>query len=54
MTALPVMKMSFGGLTYELQSAAFQLGRLKCYGDKEIDVGTSCNALKKKGIMASG
>ena len=34
MTALPVMKLFFGGLNYELQSAAFQLGRLKCYGDK--------------------
>ena len=31
-TALPVMKLSFGGLTYDLESGAFQLGRLKCYG----------------------
>merc|ERR1711971_1107059 len=35
MTALPVMKLFFGGLNYELQSAAYQLGRLKCYGDKD-------------------
>jgi len=54
MTALPIMKLFFGGLTYELQSGAFQLGRLKCYGDKVVDEGVSCAALKKKGEMASG
>jgi len=54
MTALPVMKLFFGGLNYELQSAAYQLGRLKCYGDKDVDIATSCAALKKKGIMTSG
>ena len=31
-TALPVMKLFFGGLNYGLQSGAFQLGRLNCYG----------------------
>ena len=54
MTALPVMKLFFGGLSYELQSAAYQLGRLKCYGDKDVEVATSCAALKKKGVMTSG
>merc|ERR1719341_23125 len=54
MTALPVMKLFFGGLTYELQSAAYQLGRLKCYGDKDVEIATSCAALKKKGVMTSG
>jgi len=54
MTALPVMKLFFGGLNYDLQSAAYQLGRLKCYGDKDVDIATSCAALKKKGIMTSG
>ena len=54
MTALPVMKMNFGGLNYELQSGAFQLGRLKCYGDSEVDSGTSCSALKRKGATTSG
>merc|ERR1711934_1066555 len=54
MTALPVMKLFFGGLNYDLQSAAYQLGRLKCYGDKDVEIGTSCAALKKKGIMTSG
>merc|ERR1719184_186466 len=54
MTALPVIKLFFGGLNYELQSAAYQLGRLKCYGDKEVEIATSCAALKKKGIMTSG
>ena len=41
MTALPVMKLFFGGLTYDLQSAAYQLGRLKCYGDKDVEIATS-------------
>jgi len=54
MTALPVMKLFFGGLNYELQSAAYQLGRLKCYGDKDVEIATSCAALKKKGLMTSG
>ena len=54
MTALPVMKLFFGGLNYELQTAAHQLGRLKCYGDKDVDIATSCAALKKKGVMTSG
>jgi len=54
MTALPVMKLFFGGLSYDLQSAAYQLGRLKCYGDKDIDIATSCAALKKKNVMTSG
>ena len=31
-SALPVTKMYFGGLEYEIQSGSFLLGRLKCYG----------------------
>ena len=31
-SALPVAKLFFGGLDYDLQAAAFKLGRLKCYG----------------------
>ena len=54
MTALPVKKLFFGGLSYELQSAAYQLGRLKCYGDKDVEIATSCAALKKKNVMTSG
>ena len=54
MTALPVMKLFFGGLNYEVQTGAFQLGRLKCYGDKAVDIATSCAALKKDGVMTSG
>jgi len=53
-TALPVMTLFFGGLDYDLQFAAYQLGRLKCYGDKDVEIATSCAALKKKGIMTSG
>ena len=41
-------------LSYDLQSAAYQLGCLKCYGDKDVEIATSCAALKKKGIMTSG
>ena len=32
-SALPVAKLFFGGLDYDLQAAAFKLGRLKCYGE---------------------
>ena len=32
-SALPVAKLFFGGLDYDLQAAAFKLGRLKCYGN---------------------
>ena len=35
MTALPLTKLYFGGLNYDVQSGAFLLGRLKCYG-KEL------------------
>jgi len=52
--ALPVMRLSFGGLNYESQYAKFQLDRLKCFGSKQVDVGISCSALKKKGQMQSG
>ena len=31
-SALPMVKLYFGGLTYEIQYATFSLGRLKCYG----------------------
>ena len=53
-TALPVMKLFFGGLSYDLQSGSFQLGRLKCYGDKDVEEATSCSALKKRGMFNSG
>jgi len=48
------MKLFFGGMTYDAQFGSFRLGRLKCYGEKQVDVGTSCSALKKKGEMRSG
>ena len=31
-SALPMVKLYFGGLTYEIQYATYTLGRLKCYG----------------------
>jgi len=53
-TALPVTKLSFGGLTYEIQSGAFQLGNLKCFGKKNDAIGSSCSSLKLKGNTLSG
>ena len=32
-SALPMVKLYFGGLNYEIQYATFSLGRLKCYGN---------------------
>jgi len=34
-TALPIVRV-FGGLQHKVQSGAFRLGRLKCYGDNEM------------------
>lgn len=53
-TALPITKMSFGGLSYDLQYAAFTLGRLKCFGARPIAMATSCSALKMTGVTQSG
>ena len=53
-TALPVMKLAFGGLIYKMQTGAFQLGNLQCFGKKEVDVATSCSALKLAGETLSG
>jgi len=53
-TALPVQKLFFGGLNFEMQSASFVLGRLKCFGQQQVAVGTSCSSLKKSGIFRSG
>lgn len=53
-TALPITKIYFGGLNYEIQSGEFSIGRLKCFGEKTFEPGTSCNSLKKSGVFASG
>jgi len=53
-TALPVMKLAFGGLDFEIQSGAFQLGNLQCFGKKEVEVASSCSALKLAGATLSG
>ena len=37
-SALPMVKLYFGGLTYEIQNATFTLGRLRCYGISDIEV----------------
>jgi len=54
MTALPIMKLYFGGLSYDLQYAAFSLGPLKCFGDRPVATATSCSALKRSGVFQSG
>jgi len=53
-TALPVTKLAFGGLTYEIQTGSFQLGNLQCFGKKKIEASTSCSSLKLTGITLSG
>jgi hypothetical protein len=37
------MIMSFGGMSYAMQYGAVLLGRLKCYGEEDVDVATSCS-----------
>jgi len=54
MSALPVTKLAFGGLTYQIQSAFFKLGNLQCYGKTQPEVASSCSALKMKGVTRSG
>ena len=41
-SALPVVKLFFGGLDYELQLATFKLGRLKCYGKRINQLDKKC------------
>jgi len=53
-SALPITKMYFGGLTYEIQYGAFTLGRLKCFGEKTFESGKSCSDLKRAGVYISG
>ena len=54
MTALPVTKLNFGGLTHDNQSSAFQLGNLQCFGRVEPDSAGSCADLKLAGVTRSG
>ena len=54
MTALPVTKLNFGGLTFDIQSGAFRLGNLQCFGRAEPDSAGSCADLKLAGVTRSG
>jgi len=54
MTSLPMLSISFGGLSYEMQKANFAIGRLSCMGSKDYEPGTSCTALKIGGETHSG
>merc|ERR1719414_97700 len=53
-TALPITKVSLGGLAYETQTSSFHLGKLKCFGKSDVNEVDSCGALKKLGEMRSG
>merc|ERR1712018_309723 len=53
-TALPITKISLGGLAYETQSASFNLGKLKCFGEEIVSNLDTCGSLKKVGEMKSG
>ena len=54
-TALPIMELRFGGLTFEAQTASHTLGKLECYGKKSYEAKPeSCSDLKKMGIFTSG
>jgi len=54
MSALPIMGISFGGLTYEIQQGAYKIGRLSCQGVKPFEKATSCESLKLAGETHSG
>ena len=47
-TALPVTKLYFGGLIYDVQSGAFLLGRLKCYGKNKVLALKACASFISK------
>lgn len=53
-SALPVTKLAFGGLTYEIQEGAYKLGNMRCFGKAEVETGSSCSALKLEGNTLSG
>ena len=54
MSALPVTKLNFGGLVHSVQSAAFRLGALQCFGMVEQGAAGSCADLKLAGVTRSG
>ena len=53
-SALPILSVAFGGLTFEMQHASYKFGRLVCQGKKFDEIGTSCRSLKLAGETKSG
>jgi hypothetical protein len=54
MSALPILSISFGGLTFDIQQGAYKIGRLSCKGEKEYAKAESCESLKLAGETHSG
>ena len=53
-SALPILSIAFGGLSFEMQQASYTIGRLACQGKNFEEVGTSCRSLKLAGQTKSG
>ena len=53
-SSLPILSIAFGGLSFDIQQAAFKIGRLACNGKNYSEVGTSCKSLKLAGETRSG
>ena len=53
-SSLPIKSIAFGGLSFDIQQASYQIGRLVCKGKNKNEVGTSCKSLKLAGETRSG
>ena len=54
-SALPVIELKFGGLSYDAQSAFHTLGKLSCSGKKTVEPkASSCSSLKIQGNFQTG
>ena len=53
-SALPIMELRFGGLSYEGQQGFHTLGKLICKGKADFQEAVSCSALKRDGQFKSG
>ena len=53
-SALPIMELRYGGLSYEGQQGFHTLGKLICKGKTDFSEASSCSALKRSGQFKSG
>ena len=54
-SALPVIELKFGGLSFDAQSGFHTLGKLSCSGKKTLEPkGSSCSSLKLEGNFKNG